>query len=399
MTAISDRLMRLQPSATRTVAELAGDLRQQGRDVMSLSVGEPDFVSPEAVMAAAREAIDAGHTFYTPSAGLPELRETVAEYYRTRFGVDYEPSEVMVGSGAKPLLFEAFAALINPGDEVILTAPAWVSYIEQVRFLDGKPVVLQTDPRTLDFDVEAIRAAITPRTRAIVLNAPNNPSGRVYCDPDVVALCRLAVEHDLTIVNDEVYERLVLVDAEYRNPVALCPEARGHVININGASKAFAMTGWRIGFAVGPAPLIKRMIMFQAHLTSGANSIAQWATIGAFRGADKDVENMVAQYRHRRELILARLGRMPRLRCIPPEGAFYIFADITATLGMKAGDTVITDDVVFCEALLAKAGLALVPGTAFLQPGFVRISFATDVETIEAGMDRLHDFLSSLEPA
>lgn len=396
MTVISERLMRLQPSATRAMSERAGALKAQGHDIISLSTGEPDFVSPDAAMEAARKALDEGRTFYTPTAGIPELRAAIADYYADQLGLTYHTSQIMVGAGAKPLLFGAFAALLNPGDEVILTAPAWVSYVEQIRFFEGKPVILETDPDTLDFDPKAIEAAITPATRAIVLNSPNNPSGRVYADRDIAALCRLAVAHDLTLISDEVYERILFDGARYRSPVDIFPEARDHVLTINAVSKTYAMTGWRIGYALGPQPLIKRMTMLQGHMTSGACSIAQWAALGAIRDGRGAVSRMAGKYQARKELITDLMDDMPHIRAIPPQGAFYVFADIRSAIGKCSGEARITDDMSFCEALLDH-GLALIPGTAFLRPGFVRLSFAASENTIRTAMNRLGGFLTNLE--
>ncbi len=398
MTVLSERLHRLNPSATRAMSERAAGLRAQGRDVISLSTGEPDFVSPDAAMDAARIALDNGQTFYSPTAGIPELRAAIRDDYARRFGLSYDTGQIMVGAGAKPLLFQAFAALVNPGDEVILNAPAWVSYVEQIRFFDGKAVILETNPHTLDLNLAAIRAALTPRTRAIVLNSPNNPSGRLYPNDDIKALCALAVEHDLIIINDEVYERILFDGAHYRNPVELYPTARDHVLNINAVSKSYAMTGWRIGFALGPQELIKRMIRLQGHLTSGASSIAQWAATGALRDGDDAVHNMSDHYQSRKDLMADLLDHMPDLRYVPPQGAFYIFADIRATFGKYRDNTRITDDISFCEALLEQDALALVPGTAFLQPGFVRLSLATSPDIIRAAMKRLNHFLTHLTP-
>ena len=397
MVKFSDRITRLQPAATRVVSERAADMRRQGRDVLSLSTGEPDFVSPPSVMRAAQDALDAGKTFYTPAAGVVELRAAIAAYYKSRFDLDYTPSEVMVGAGGKPLLYEACLALLNPGDEAILIAPAFVSYYEQVRLCDATPVVIQTDPATLDFSLDDIRAAITPRSRLIMLNAPNNPSGRIYSDDLVVGLCKLAMEHDLTIINDEIYERIVFDGRTYRNPLNLCPEAREHVLHINGASKSYAMTGWRIGFAIGPAALIKKMTMLQGHNTSGASSIAQWAALGGLENGQDEVDRMADSFQARKDLIARRLDDMPLLRYIKPEGAFYIFADARATFGKRYGEIQITDDISFCEALLEGAEVATIPGSAFLQPGFFRMSFATSEAVITEAMDRMQRFLTELE--
>jgi aspartate aminotransferase len=396
MVRLSDRISRLQPAATRVVSEKAAELRRQGRDVISLSTGEPDFVSPSSVMNAAHAALDAGKTFYTAAAGISELRQGVADYYRTRFGLDYKMQEVMVGAGAKPLIFEACAALLNPGDEAIIIAPAFVSYVEQVRVFDAVPVIVGTDPETLDFSLQDIRAAITPRTRLIMLNSPNNPSGRVYGDDLIAGLCRLAIEHDLIIINDEIYERIMFDGLQYKNPLNLVPEAREHLLHINGASKSYAMTGWRIGFAIGPELLIKRMSMLQGHNTSGAGSIAQWAALGGLSDGQAEVDAMRDRFQFRKQLIVDRLSQMPYLRCIPPQGAFYVFVDVRETFGKSSRGIPITDDMSFCECLIEHAEVAAIPGSAFLQPGFFRMSFATSEDNITKAMDRLDDFLDGL---
>lgn len=388
--------MRLQPSATRAVSETAAALRARGVDVLSLSTGEPDFASPRAAFVYARKAMEAGRTGYTATAGIPELREEVAAYYANRFGLGYDSGNVMIGAGAKPLLFEAFAALLNPGDEVILTAPAWVSYVEQIRFFDAVPVILETDPRTLQFEMDAIEAAITPGTRAFVLNSPHNPSGVIFDSGDVDRLCRLALRHGFTVINDEVYERITFDGHDYRNPLCTVPEAREHVLNINAVSKTYAMTGWRIGFATGPSDLIARMSMLQGHLTSGAGSVAQWAALGAIREAQADVDAMSARYQARKELMTGLMDDMPCLRYVPPMGAFYVFADIRETAGRSANGMEIVDDVSFCKALLESGHLALVPGASFLRPGYVRISFAASEDVIREAMKRLQGFLSGL---
>ncbi|GKX32838.1 MAG: aminotransferase [Rhizobiaceae bacterium MnEN-MB40S] len=394
---LSDRIQALQPSATRVIAERAADLKSQGIDVISLSTGEPDFVSPEAAFDGAREAMDSGWTHYTATAGVTELRQAVADYYDTRFGLSYQPTDVMVGSGAKPLLFEAFAALVNPGDEVILTSPSWVSYVEQVRFFGGAPVIVDTEETTLDLDVAAIEAAITDRTVAFVLNSPHNPTGKIFSEESVAAICKLAVERNFMIVNDEVYERICFEGQRYRNPLSYAPEAREHVLNINAASKTYAMTGWRIGFAVGPSPLIRKMTSLQGHVTSGASSIAQWAALGAIRNAQQDVDDMIDIYEDRKNAVLALLDRIPKLSYITPQGAFYVFIDVRQSYGGRAGNAVIVDDVSFCEALIEQAHLALVPGSAFLKSGYVRLSFATSLELIETGLERLQRFMQDLQ--
>jgi len=393
---ISDRLARLKPPAIRVIAERAGELAANGVDVVSMSAGEPDFTTPQAIIDAASAAATRGETHYSPAAGIKPLREGVAQYYRTRFGLEFAPEQVIIGNGAKPLLYETLAALVNPGDEVIVIAPAWVSYIEQIRLCEGTPVVVETTQSAHDLDLDAIRAAITERTVALILNAPNNPTGKIYSDDRVVDLCRLSIEHGFTIINDEVYERITFGGRAYRNPLCLCPDAAEHLVSINSVSKSFAMTGWRVGYALAPLPLIKKITALQGHIISGAPSPAQWAALAAIKNGDDDVTRMCDAYEDRLALVSQALTAMPLVRYTPPDGTFYAFVDIRDVIGRTVRGEEITDDVGFCEALLEVEQVAIVPGTAFLAPGFVRLSFATGHERLEAGLSRLHRFLAQI---
>lgn len=255
---LSQRAMNLQPSATLAVTARAKEMKRQGKPVISFGAGEPDFVSPRPVFDAAREAIDKGHTHYTPTPGIPELREAICADYKKRFGLNYTPADVLVGSGAKPLLYCALASLINTDDEVIVIAPAWVSYVEQIHLCGGREVIVESGDTQHCPSIERLRAAVTDRTKCIMINSPNNPSGAVYNETTLKAIAELAIEKDLVIINDEIYERLVY-DGQYAQILQTCPEAADRVININGVSKAYAMTGWRIGYALGPSTLIKAM--------------------------------------------------------------------------------------------------------------------------------------------
>lgn len=393
---ISQRLLRMQPSATRVIAEKADELKAQGVEIISFSTGEPDFVSPPAAFEYARRAMDEGKTFYTATAGIKELREEIAKYYKNRFGLSYGADQIIVGGGAKPLLFEALGALINPGDEVILTTPAWVSYHEHIQFLDGVPVVVESKEGSLDLDMDRIESSITDNTVAIVVNSPQNPTGKIYDRKSIEQLCHLAIKHNFVIINDEVYERIIFDGADYRNPLCFVPEAAEHVLSVNAMSKTYAMTGWRVGFCLGPRELIKKMISLQGHLTSGTCSIAQWAAVGALRESQPDVEKMSLQYQKRKDVIVAAISDMPLITFIKPQGAFYVFVDIRNCYGKRIGDKEINNDIDFCELLLEHAHIALIPGAAFLQPGYVRISFATSLEVINAGMTRLKQFLTEL---
>jgi aspartate aminotransferase len=385
----------MKPSATRASADRAAELKAQGKRIVSFTVGEPDFPSPQAAYDAANDAMKAGATHYTATQGTMDLRKTIIDYYKERHGVEFSAKEICVGSGAKPLLFEAFGVLVNPGDEVIIPTPAWVSYVEQVDVFDGKSVQLDTTNENFKPSLETIERAITPRTVALVINSPQNPTGIMYDREFMAGLCRLAMKHDFMLINDEIYERLTY-GPRYVNPLADVPEARDHVLTVSGASKAYAMTGWRLGYALGPAALIAKMATLQGHITSSASSISQWAAAGAIRHADADVEAMRKEYARRMEFVYSELSTMAHIRVSKPEGAFYFFIDMRPCIGKTSRGTVIGDDQVFCTALL-DYGVALVPGAAFLVSGFVRLSYACSMEDLKEGLGYMRAFLDEMK--
>jgi len=390
----SDRLIRMKPSATRATAEKAAQLVAEGKRVISFTTGEPDFTSPPAVLEAANKAMLEGHTHYTATAGINELKKAVADYYKERHKVSFRGKEICIGAGAKALIYEALGVLVNPGDEVIVPVPAWVSYMEQIDVFDG--VVKTVDTTATDFipTLESIEKALSPRTVAVIINSPHNPTGAVYGRELLADLCRLAVKRNFMLINDEVYERLTY-GVSHVNPLADVPEARDHLLSINGASKAYAMTGWRIGFAMGPEALIAKLGILQGHVTSSACSIAQWATVGAIRNAQADVDRMVAEYARRLEFAYAELTAMPHIKVTKPKGAFYFFVDVRPSYGKKAGSAVISDDQSFCAALL-EHGVALVPGAAFVMPGFARLSYACAMDELREGLAAIRAFLNNL---
>lgn len=371
--------------------------KEQGHPVISFSTGEPDFTSPEPALKFARKAMDEGHTHYTSTSGINELKQAVADYYRSHFELSYQPSDVVIGTGAKQLLYEALGCVVEEGKEVIVIAPAWVSYVEQIRLLDGTPVIIDTEDTNFIPAIEAVKEKVNNNTVAIIINSPNNPTGVVYCGDFLCDLANLAIDNDLLIVNDEVYERLVFGDRKYCHILQVAPEAKDHVLNINGASKSYAMTGWRLGFALGPEELIKNIVAFQSHLTSNTSTISQWAALGALLEAQPEVECMRKNFERRRKLILTLLDKMPLISYTPPDGAFYVFVNIKECLGMKFNGRVINDDKEFCEMVLDSENIALVPGTAFLMPGFIRIAYSVSDENIQEGMLRLANFLSELK--
>ncbi|MBQ9882671.1 MAG: pyridoxal phosphate-dependent aminotransferase [Synergistes sp.] len=384
----SKRIMNIKPSATLSISDKAKAMKAEGKPVLSFSAGEPDFKSPEAANTAAIEAIRRGESHYTPTSGIAELRSEVCRYYKERFGLDYAPNQVTVAPGAKPLLYEALQALADEGDEVILFAPAWVSYVEQIHMAGGKEKVVDTISTDLLPLREKLEEAIGKKTAGIIINSPSNPTGAIYPAETLRMIADVAKEHDLWIIFDEIYERLAYEPAKHVNILNAAPEVKDRVLLINGASKAYAMTGWRIGYALGPKELMAKINTLQTHLTSNPCSIAQWAALGALRGAEDDVEMMRREFAKRRSVMVEMLRDMPYIRVKEPEGAFYVFPDIR--------NCPIPDDMEFCARLLESKYVAAVPGTAFFAPGFLRFSYACSMETIKEGMTRMKEFMESL---
>ncbi|MBR4400532.1 MAG: pyridoxal phosphate-dependent aminotransferase [Synergistes sp.] len=384
----SKRIMNIKPSATLSISDKAKAMKAEGKPVLSFSAGEPDFKSPEAANSAAIEAIKRGESHYTPTPGIPELRAEVCRYYKNRFGLDYAPGQVTVAPGAKPLLYEAMQALVDEGDEVILFAPAWVSYVEQIHMAGGREKVIDTISTNLLPTKEKLIEAIGKKTVGIVINSPSNPTGAIYPAETLKMIADVAKENDLWIIFDEIYERLAYEPAKHVNILNAAPDVKDRVLLINGASKAFAMTGWRVGYALGPKELMAKMNTLQAHLTSNACSVAQWAALGALSGAEDDVEMMRREFAKRRRTMVDMLRDMPYVKVKEPEGAFYVFADIRSCP--------LPDDMEFCAKLLEDKYVAAVPGTAFFAPGFIRLSYACAMETIKEGMTRMKEFMESL---
>lgn len=393
---LSQRILGIKPSATLAVDAKAKELKSQGKNVISFGSGEPDFVSPPAAFEYAKEAMEKGETHYTPTPGVQELRAEISAYYKNRFGLDYSPAQIVVGPGAKPCIYEALAAIVDPGDEVVLLAPTWVSYIEQIHLVDGKEVIVNTQDTDFIPQIDKVEAAISDKTVAIILNSPSNPTGVMFDEKTIKEIGLLAIKHDLWIIWDEIYERLVYGEAKHFNPVQLLPELASRTIIINGVSKAYAMTGWRIGYVIGPKEIAAKINAFQSHLTSNPCSIAQWAAVGAMRESEKDVAQMLEAFKSRRDLICGLLSDMPHITFPIPEGAFYVFVDISKCFGMRFEGKVIENDIDFCNALLEAELVAVVPGSAFSAQGYLRVSYASSPEEITEGMRRLNNFLEKL---
>ncbi|VTZ20943.1 Aspartate aminotransferase [Methylocella tundrae] len=396
---ISDALLRVKPSATIAVTQKARDLKSAGRDIISLSVGEPDFDTPDNIKAAAIAAIQRGDTKYTPVAGIIPLREAIAAKFKRENGLDYKPSQTIVGTGGKHILFNAFLSTVNPGDEVIIPAPYWVSYPDMVLIAGGRPVAVETKiEHGFKLQPEALEKAITPKTKWLLLNSPSNPSGAAYTHDELKALTDILLRHpQVWVLTDDIYEHLVYGEFDFVTPAQVEPRLIDRTLTMNGVSKSYAMTGWRIGYAAGPLELIKAMEMLQGQQTSGACSIAQWASVEALNGPQDFIKERRKIFEGRRDLVVSMLNQAKYLRCPQPEGAFYVYPSCAEAIGKRTaeGKTILSDED-FVSALLDSEGVAVVQGSAFgLGPNF-RISYATSAPVLEDACAKIQRFCSSL---
>jgi aspartate aminotransferase len=396
---LASRLDPIKPSITLAVTAKAAKLKAAGVDVISFGAGEPDFDTPAHIKQAANSALEGkGVGKYTDVGGILPLRKAIAAELNAVHKLTLDPDQVLVSTGAKHSLYNLFMALIDAGDEVLIPAPYWVSYPDMVMLAGGKPVILQTTAEN-NFAVTAaqVRAAITPRTRAIVLNNPSNPTGAVYSRAQVEALAEVVVERDLLVISDDIYRQLVYGDATYHSIAAVSPEAAARTILIDGVSKTYAMTGWRIGYTAGPLPLIKAMSKIQGQSTSNPTHISQLATLAALTGPQQCVADMRKAFDERRITMVRLLRAIPGVTCVEPKGAFYAFPNVSAYIGKKSPQgAVLADDVQLCDWLVDAGKVAVVPGSGFGAPGFVRLAYACSMQDIETGVDRLAKALGSL---
>ena len=394
---ISDRIQALAPSATLAMSQKSAELKAQGIDVINLSVGEPDFLTPDHIKQAAHQAIDDNFSFYTPVPGYLSLRKAISEKLRRENGLDYAPEQIVVGNGAKHSLCNVVMTLVNPGDEVIIPTPAWVSYVQMVNLAGGKNVLI---PATLDqnFKItpQQLEAAITPKTRLIILCSPSNPTGSIYSRDELKGLADVLARHEqVMIIADEIYEHINYVGGH--QSLAQFDEIRDRVCIINGVSKAYAMTGWRIGYMAGPLWLAKAVTKLQGQYTSGASSIAQKAAEAAYCGPQDCVEQMRVAFERRRDLIVSLFKAIDGMRVNVPDGAFYLFPEVSAFFGRRAGDTVINDANDLALYLLNEAHVATVSGDAFCCPGYLRMSYATSDDNIREAARRIDEALKKLK--
>jgi aspartate aminotransferase len=390
---LAQRLKRVRPSPTVGITALAQRLREAGRDVVVLSVGEPDFATPEHAKAAAREAIARNDTKYTAVDGTRLLKEAVVAKLERDNALHYTPEQVLISNGAKQSCYNACLALLDPGDEAIIPAPYWVSYPDMVRLADAEPVIVPSTPeRGFRIGAEQLAAAITPRTRLVVLNSPCNPTGAVYSRADLRAFGAVLRPYpEIVVLADDIYEHIYWADEPFASFAHACPDLYDRTITVNGMSKAYAMSGWRVGYAAGPPAVIKAMTSIQSQSTTNACTISQAAARAALVGDQACVRAMCAEFRHRHDFVLERLNRIAGFRSLPASGTFYLFPNVEGAMRIKR----VATDVELCERLLEGVGVALVPGSAFGAPGHLRLSFAASDETLADALARLERFMAA----
>ena len=399
MAFLSATLDRVKPSPTVALTALVGELRAAGKDIIGLGAGEPDFPTPENIREAAKAAIDRGETRYTAVDGIPELKDAVIAKFARENDLTYDRSEITVGTGGKQVLYNALMATLNPGDQVIIPAPYWVSYPDMVRLAGGEPVIMPAGPETgFRFSPEQLEAAITPKTKWLIFNSPSNPTGAGYNPDDLKAITDVLERHPhVWVLTDDMYEHIAFPGFEFRTPAQIAPALKDRTLTLNGVSKAYAMTGWRIGYAGGPAQLIAAMRKIQSQSTSNPCSVSQWAAVEALSGAQDFIPENVQTFLRRRNLIVDGLNAAPGIHCPVPQGAFYVYPSIEGCIGKTSRSGVVIDtDEAFCKALLEEEGVAVVFGAAFgLSPAF-RVSYATSDEDLTKAAERIQRFCNGL---
>jgi len=386
-TRLSDRITQIGSSATMAITQTAREMRAAGRDVISLSAGEPDFETPEHIRQAATKAMNSGATRYTAVDGIPELKDAIIQKFKRDNDLSYTGAQINVSPGGKPVIFNALAVTVGPGDEVIIPAPCWVSYPAMVKLCGGTPIVVPCEVATgFKITAEALAAVVTPKTKWIMLNSPSNPTGAAYTAEELQSLAEVLRAHpQVMILCDDIYEHLVYDDFSFATMAQVAPDLFDRTLTMNGVSKAYAMTGWRIGYGGGPDWLMAAMRKYMGQTTSNPTSVSQWAAVSALNGDQSFLDGWRATYAARRNRVVERLNAMPGVSCLVPPGAFYAFADITA---------VTDDDAGFALKLLEETGVATVPGSAFHAPGHIRLSYAAAMPALDAAMDRLAEFLT-----
>ncbi|CAG9611794.1 Aspartate aminotransferase [Bacillus rhizoplanae] len=389
---LAKRVAALTPSTTLEITAKAQALKAEGHDVIALGAGEPDFNTPEHIMDAAHKAMLEGHTKYTPTGGLATLKQEIIKKFERDQGISYEPSQIIVCNGAKHALYTLFQVLLDEGDEVIIPTPYWVSYPEQVKLAGGEPVYVDgLEENNYKITPEQLREVITERTKAVIINSPSNPTGMIYSKEELQQLGQVCLEHNILIVSDEIYEKLIYGDAEYTSIAEISNELKEQTLIINGVSKSHSMTGWRIGYAAGNKELIKAMTNLASHSTSNPTSIAQYGAIAAYAGDQQPVEMMRSAFEERLNIVYEKLIQIPGFSCIKPQGAFYLFPNVKEAVALAGYESV--DE--WAKALLEEEKVALIPGTGFGAPNNVRLSYATSLEQLEKALERINTFMKN----
>lgn len=396
---VSRRCTGITPSATLAIDARAKALKAQGQHIIGFAAGEPDFPTPEYICEAAREAIALGMTRYTPTSGTLELRKAICEKFSRDNSLQYTPEQIIVSGGAKQSLLNAFIAVLDPGDEVLLPAPCWVSYPEMIRIAGGVPIIIKTEEGN-DFlpTIEQFHAKITPRTKAILINSPCNPTGCVYPESLLREIAAFAVEKELFVISDEIYEKLIYDGEKHVSIASFGDDIKAQTVVVNGVSKTYAMTGWRIGYAAGPLRLVNAMASYQSHAASNPNSIAQYASTAALKNGEAIISAMRDAFDERRKFMVKRIGEIGGLSCVAPHGAFYVMLNVTKLLGRRYQGQDIGDTLALSSLLLDVSKVAVVPGDPFEAPGYVRLSYAISREDIEQGLHAIEGFIRKLEP-
>lgn len=394
---LSKKAMGIQPSVTLEITAKAKQLKKQGVDVISFGAGEPDFNTPDNIINAAVKAMNDGNTKYTETAGILELRNAICNKLKKDNGLNYEPSQIVVSTGAKQCLANVFLAILNPGDEVILSNPSWVSYVELIKLADGIPVIVDGEKENgYKYSIETLEAVITDKTKAILINSPNNPTGQIYNKEELEKIADFAKRHNLMIISDEIYEKLIYGGQEHVSIASLSEDAYERTIVINGMSKTYAMTGWRVGYTASSERVAKIITSIQSHMTSNVCSIAQYASIEALNGPQDDINKMKKAFEERRNQMIARLDKIKNISYIKPNGAFYIMVNIEKCIGKNCNGNVISNSVEFAKQLLSEKKVAVIPGAAFGLENYIRLSYATSMDNINEGLNRIECFIDEL---
>lgn len=394
----SSKAEGISPSITLAIDAKAKKLKAEGVDVIGFGAGEPDFNTPLNIQDAAVAAIKEGRTKYTAASGIQELKDAIVSKFEKDNNLAYTSSQIIVSTGAKQCLANAFQAILNPGDEVIIPIPYWVSYPELVKLSDGVPVFVETKEEDgFKYSIDALKKAITSKSKAIIINSPNNPTGTVYSKEELIEIAEFCKQNNLIIISDEIYEKLIYGEEKHFSIAELSQDAYERTIVINGLSKSYAMTGWRIGYAAaGNEKIIKLMANIQSHVTSNPNSVTQYASVEALRGNQDTIQYMISEFKKRRDYMVERINRMKHVSCLMPKGAFYVMINISKVLSMNYDGEPIETSLRFSELLLDKERVAVIPGSAFGVDNYIRLSYATSIKNIETGLDRIEHFLEKL---